>query len=120
MAVTTSARGRLRLWGHDKGIPVCRKCPECAGPIKDREAARLGFCDRCNDFTGMCGAGRRIVSPDVMKTGSWHMPCTTLGTAAWEITITKDARRTMLCETHDAQVRSGRIPWVRLAVPVRS
>ncbi|HYK69025.1 MAG TPA: hypothetical protein VEV45_13850 [Streptosporangiaceae bacterium] len=120
MAVGTSARGMLRLWGHDKGTPVCRKCPECGGPIRDREAARLGFCDRCSDFTGMCGAGRRIVSPDVMRTSSWHMPCTRLGTAAWEVTITMDARRTVLCETHDAQMRSGRIPWVRLAIPVRA
>jgi hypothetical protein len=119
MAVNTSARGKLRLWRHDER-PVCRKCPECGGPIKDREAARLGFCDRCNDFTGMCGAGRRIVSPDVMRTTSWHMPCTRLGAVTWEITVAQDPRRTMLCESHDAQMRSGRIPWVRLAVPMRA
>jgi hypothetical protein len=33
--------------------------------------------------------------------------------------VVKDPRRTMLCETHDQQMRSGRIPWVRLAIPVR-
>lgn len=120
MAVSTGTRGKLRLWRHDQATPVCRRCPECAGPIKDREAARLGFCDRCNDFTGMCGAGRRIISPDVMRTTSWHMPCTRLGAVAWEITVVQDPRRTMLCETHDEQMRSGRIPWVTLAVPMRA
>ena len=99
---------------------MCRRCPECSGPIKDRDAARFGFCDRCNDFTGMCGAGRRIVSPDVMRTTSWHTPCTQLGAVAWEITVEIDPRRTVLCEGHDAQMRSGRIPWIRLAVPMRA
>jgi hypothetical protein len=37
----------------------------------------------------------------------------------WEITMSRDSRRTILCDAHDAQMRSGRIPWVRLAVPLR-
>lgn len=119
MTVSTSALGVLRLLRHEQPAPVMRKCPECGALIKDRQAARLGFCDRCRDFTGMCGAGRKIVCPDVMTTTTWHMPCTKLGAVAWEITMAREPRRTLLCETHDSQVRSGRIPWVKVAVPLR-
>ncbi|MBO0832114.1 MAG: hypothetical protein J2P28_05045 [Actinobacteria bacterium] len=118
MAVSTSARGMWRLHRNDHAVPTMRKCPDCGDSIRDREAARLGFCDHCRDFTGMCGAGRKIVCPDVMTTTTWHMPCTQLGTVAWEISTADDPRRTLLCETHDAQMRSGRIPWVKLAVPL--
>lgn len=103
-----------------QGAPtLCRTCPDCGRAIRDREAARLGFCDRCREFTGMCGAGRKIICPDVLTITSWHTPCTQLGAAAWEITLGSGQTRTVLCETHDAQVRSGRLPWVKLAVPQR-
>ena len=48
------------------------------------------------------------------------MPCTRLGAVPWEITVLQDPRRTVLCESHDVQMRSGRIPWVRLAIPMRA
>ncbi len=120
MAVSTSALGLLRLRRPGQGAPtLCRTCPDCGRAIRDREAARLGFCDRCREFTGMCGAGRKIICPDVLTITSWHTPCTQLGAAAWEITLGSGQTRTVLCETHDAQVRSGRLPWVKLAVPQR-
>lgn len=119
MAVNTSALGVLRLLRHEQPAPIMRKCHECGLLIRDREAARLGFCDRCRDFTGMCGAGRKIICPDLMTTTSWHMPCTQLGAVGWEITLAKETRRAILCETHDSQLRSGRIPWVKVAVPLR-
>lgn len=117
MAVSASSLGML-LRRHDHPA-VMRRCPDCSEPARDKEAARLGYCDRCQDFTGMCGAGRKIICPDVMTTTSWHMPCTSLGGAAWEITLTDDARRTLLCDEHDEQIRSGRVAWVKLAVPMR-
>jgi hypothetical protein len=120
MAVTTSALGMLWLRRQGHGAPtLCRTCPDCGRPIRDREAARLGFCDRCREFTGMCGAGRKIICPDLMTITSWHSPCTHLGAAAWEITLGTGRCRTLLCETHDSQLRSGRLPWVKLAVPQR-
>ena len=87
-------------------------CPACGLRIRDQVAARLGFCDRCHEFTGMCGAGRRIVCPDMMTRTSWHTPCTELGAVAWEINLGQGLSRTMLCDMHDAQVRSGGTPWI--------
>ena len=119
MAVGTSALALIRVRNQSQPT-LCRTCPDCARPIRDREAARLGFCDRCREFTGMCGAGRRIICPDVMTTTSWHTPCTKLGAVPWEVTLATGPCTTVLCETHDGQIRTGRMPWVTLAVPLRS
>lgn len=91
-------------------------CPACGLPSRDLAAARLGFCDRCREFTGMCGAGRRIICPDMMTRTTWHTPCTELGTVAWDITLVQGRRRTVLCGVHDAQVRFGGTPWIVAAV----
>lgn len=119
MTVGTSALALLRVRSHDRPA-LCRTCPDCGHPIRDREAARLGFCDRCREFTGMCGAGRRIICPDVMTMTSWHSPCTKLGAVAWEVTMARGPHKTVLCETHDAEMRTGRMPWIALAVPLRA
>lgn len=116
MAVSASSLGML-LRRHDQSDAM-RKCPDCGKAVRDRAAGRLGYCDRCQDFTGMCGAGRKIICPDVMTSTSWHMPCTSLGGTAWDITLADDPRRTLLCGEHDSQLRAGRVPWVKLAVPV--
>jgi hypothetical protein len=93
-------------------------CPSCGLPIRDKSAARLGFCDRCREFTGMCGAGRRIICPDMMTRTTWHSPCTELGSAAWEIDLGQGAARTVLCLVHDAQLRFGSTPWIVEAAPL--
>ena len=93
-------------------------CPECGLPIRDKTAARLGFCDRCREFTGMCGAGRRIICPDMMTRTTWHTPCTELGAVAWEIDQGHGASRTVLCQVHDAQLRFGSTPWIADAAPL--
>jgi hypothetical protein len=85
-------------------------CPACGLRIQDQVVAQLGFCDRCREFTGMCGAGRRVICPDVMTRTTWHTPCTQLGTVAWEITHGQGQCRTVLCRVHDTQVRFGGIP----------
>jgi hypothetical protein len=113
-------RGRLsilRRWRDASApLPTVRTCPACAGPIRDLVAARLGFCDRCREFTGMCGAGRKIICPDMATRTTWHTPCTELGAVAWEITQGQQPSRTVLCRVHDAQVRSGGTPWILDAV----
>ncbi len=74
----------------------------------------------CQDFTGMCGAGRRIVSADMMTITSWHTPCTKPGILAWEFSSTGGSRRAVLCAEHDAQLRSGAAPWTGEAFPLTS
>jgi hypothetical protein len=93
-------------------------CPACGLRIRDPIAARLGFCDRCNEFTGMCGAGRRILCPDVMTRTTWHTPCTELGAVVWDIDQGDGFARTVLCQVHDNQVRCGGTPWIVGAAPV--
>jgi hypothetical protein len=93
-------------------------CPVCGLRIRDLVAAQLGFCDRCREFTGMCGAGRSIICPDMMTRTTWHTPCTELGAVAWEITQIQGRCKTVLCRVHDAQVRFGGTPWIVAAVPL--
>jgi len=66
----------------------------------------------------MCGAGRKVVSPDMMTVTSWHTPCTHLGVTAWRISQRGIVRTTLLCAEHDAQLRAGDATWIRDAVPV--
>lgn len=116
------APGRLGLLRRRRDVPAqvtsVDACPVCGLRIRDPIAARLGFCDRCNEFTGMCGAGRRILCPDVMTRTSWHSPCTELGQVIWEIDQGDGFARTVLCQVHDSQVRGGGTPWIVDAAPV--
>jgi hypothetical protein len=64
----------------------------------------------------MCGAGRRIICPDIATWTTWHTPCTELGATAWEIAQGHRLYRTLLCGRHEAQVRSGGTPWISEAV----
>jgi hypothetical protein len=87
-------------------------CPDCGSVGRDPVETQVGFCNKCREFTGLCGAGRRIVCPDVMTTTSWHVPCTNLGVAAWEITVGKSKCKTRLCQRHDVQVAAGSATWI--------
>jgi hypothetical protein len=115
-------RGRPGMFRRRRDVPARASsvgaCPACALPIRDPIAARLGFCDRCREFTGMCGAGRRVICPDMMTRTTWHTPCTELGAVAWEINHGSGPARTVLCRVHDAQVRFGGTPWIVDAVPL--
>jgi hypothetical protein len=110
--------GLLRRRRDAASRPYLAGCPACGLRTRDLVAARLGFCDRCREFTGMCGAGRRLICPDMMTRTTWHIPCTQLGTVAWEITQVQGRCTTVLCRVHDAQVRFGVTPWIMAAVPL--
>jgi hypothetical protein len=60
------ALGRRRQRSGQPAASDRLKCPDCGLPITDPAAARFGFCGRCQEFTAMCGAGRKIVCPDMM------------------------------------------------------
>ncbi len=90
-------------------------CPDCGSPNRDPVESQFGYCPRCRDFTGLCGAGRRIVCPDIMTKTSWHHPCTNIGVTAWEIAIDKSGCVTLLCQGHDAQVTAGSATWIKHA-----
>ena len=101
-----------------KGAAHGRACPDCGLQIQDAVAARLGYCSACRDFTRMCGAGRKVISPDVMTMTTWHAPCTNLGVAAWQIDMGRGDRLVLLCEVHDERLRRGDASWLREAIPL--
>lgn len=111
-----------RMRGHrgsgDIALPREWACPDCGLTTRDEVAIRLGYCSRCRDFTGMCGAGRTIVSSGIISRTTWHTPCVNLSTAAWQVLDGPAARITRLCLAHDEQLRSGAAPWVRYAIPL--
>ncbi len=119
MSDLTKAAGfghRRRKDGTDPQPPAGPAgCPVCGLPSRDRVAARLGFCSRCDDFTGMCAAGRKIVFLDLMSMTSWHTPCTRLGSAAWQLQFQGVQRSVLLCGEHDAQVLAGKASWISQA-----
>jgi hypothetical protein len=95
-------------------------CPDCGLPTRDPVATRLGFCSRCDEFTGMCAAGRRVVFPDVMSMTTWHSPCTNLGVSPWQISQGETKCVALLCPQHDADVKAGRTSFLSEAVPLTS
>src|SRR5258708_20646354 len=114
-------RGRFGILRRRRDVPatisIVTICPACGLRIRDLIAARLGFCDRCREFTGMCAAGRSVICPDMMTRTTWHTPCTDLGVVAWEITVDHGMSSTVLCRGHDMQVRYGGAPGVVESFP---
>ncbi len=95
-------------------------CPGCGLPVTDLIAAGRGFCPRCQNFTGLCGAGRKLVCPDIMTWTTWHTPCTSRGVAAWQVIDGATAGMLLLCQAHDEHIRTGQAGWIRNAIPVES
>ena len=87
-------------------------CPKCKLMIRDRVAITAGYCGRCQDFTLMCAAGRRLVSPDVTTRTSWHWPCTATGTATWQVAKAGVPMIVLLCAEHAEEVAAGRVSWI--------
>jgi hypothetical protein len=68
----------------------------------------------------MCGAGRKIICPDMMSVTAWHTPCTSLGTMLWQITQGNRQLLALLCQAHDEQLRAGRASWISKAMPLQA
>ena len=54
----------------------------------------------------------------MMTVTSWHLPCTSLGAVAWQISQGATACVAMLCPEHDRQLRAGNAAWISSAVPL--
>ncbi len=111
-------RGR---WRRDRRPPEASQrvtafqpavCPKCSLMIRDQVAIKAGYCGRCQDFTLMCAAGRMLVNPDVTTQTSWHWPCTTPGTARWQVSQRRVALVVLLCGEHADELAAGRLSWV--------
>jgi hypothetical protein len=102
-----SSGWRIPLAGHHSV-----RCPQCLSVIRDRIAVTAGYCAECQDFTLMCAAGRRLVSPDVMTRTGWHWPCISAGVTKWQVTQRNDPTTVLLCAAHSAELESGLVPWI--------
>ena len=115
-ASTESQPARRKRARHpDRRAPVAYQmaiCPHCRLMIRDQVAISAGYCARCQDFTLMCAAGRGLVSPDVVTRTSWHWPCTSLGTARWQVTRANGPAVFLLCPEHDAELAAGHVSWI--------
>ena len=123
--VQSDQHGERRAWHRSRRRARNRAagtwgCPACELPVTDLVAADVGFCPRCQDFTGLCGAGRRLVCPDIMTWTTWHTPCTSRGVTAWRITDRASPLVLLLCPGHDEQIRAGLAAWIRYAIPLDS
>jgi hypothetical protein len=108
------ASGRRELPATTSGASALA-CPECGRSSRDPVEAQYGYCPRCRAFTGLCGAGRKVVCPDIMTRTSWHHPCTNIGIAGWEIVVDDSKSVTLLCQGHDAQMTAGSATWITRA-----
>ncbi len=87
-------------------------CPRCGARNTDSIDIRAGNCSTCQDFTGLCAAGRFAVYPHILNAPSWHRACTIFGVVLWEVTVAGVPRRVLFCRDHDAQVRDRQAAWV--------
>jgi len=94
-----------------KPLPSAFTCPRCGTPTRSARLASLYFCDRCNDFTGLCAAGRALHYPAIFNPPGWRVGCTTVGAVAWDVTLPSGRKiRVLLCAEHDRQAND--VPWI--------
>ena len=110
------ARAKWPRRHSDRRVPLIgassASCPQCKTAIRDRIAVSAGYCAQCQDFTLMCAAGRRLVSPDVMSSSGWHWPCTSTGITKWQVTHQNGVTIVLLCAEHGEELASGRVSWI--------
>ena len=86
-------------------------CLVCRTGSRDRTDEQLGYCPVCREFTGLCGAGRRIFRPDILNAPGWHSPCTVPGIVPWQITPPgQEMVNVLLCGKHDREAWAA--PWI--------
>ena len=94
-------------------------CPECGRPSPHRTDAGIGYCPHCGEFTGLCGAGRRVwlTAGLVTYTGDadWSHSCPRPGVARWQVTVPGGrVIDTLLCVPHGlALMRMVPHGWIR-------
>jgi hypothetical protein len=99
-------------------------CPVCGGRVTNHEDAQYGYCRNCGEggsagrpcvadgFTGMCAAGRFVMSPQQVLFSFWQIPCTIFGTEPWLIIVAGASQWVLLCPGHGAQIRHDQAPLV--------
>jgi hypothetical protein len=92
-------------------------CPRCTAVTTDPALARRGYCGRCQQFTGLCGAA--LVAAALLATGvvdmpAWPHPCTAAGTECWQVTGADDAAADiLLCASHADRLHRGARSWMQ-------
>jgi len=101
-------------------LPAAFICPVCGTPTRSTRLAQLRFCGRCNDYTGLCAAGRALYYPRIFNPPGWRVGCAADGAVPWDVTLANGRKiRALLCGEHDRQANDA--PWIngrRACVPL--
>jgi len=91
-------------------------CPRCKAVTRDPALAKRGYCGKCHEFTGLCGAASlaaAIFATGVVSMPGWPHPCTTTGTESWQATGADGAvTGVLLCASHGDRLRRGATSWM--------
>lgn len=86
-------------------------CPRCGGR-NTVDPPELGFCRRCDDFTGLCAIGREVACPCPSITcrgahvARWHVTCPVPGA----VSRTVAGLTVLVCGPHASQIDSAGAP----------
>jgi hypothetical protein len=89
-------------------------CPQCSRQMRGDDA-RLGYCRACLEFTGLCAAGRRVVSGDALNDFRWRASCPEPGTGPLRVFTGRGGRQQTMrfCQDHEALLAAGDVPYLR-------
>lgn len=94
-----------------KPLPAAFTCPACGWWTRSGRLASLKFCTPCDDYTGLCAAGRALHYPQIFNPPGWRTGCPAVGTVPWDVTLCNGrTRRVLLCGEHDRQANDA--PWI--------
>lgn len=83
--------------------------PGCGHVTREPDYVTQRYCPQCREYTGRCGAGRRVSHPGFRSGGGWHVPCTrTDGLVPWM--IAPGGIWILLCSLHDSAMSAGETP----------
>jgi hypothetical protein len=91
-------------------------CPRCKSVTRDIALARRGYCDNCQEFTGLCGAAFlavTLLATGVVVMPGWPHPCARAGIEYWQVTGGDGVvTGVLLCASHGDRLRRGATSWM--------
>jgi len=70
----------------------------------------LGWCDKCQEFAGLCAVGRVLRQRGTLAAVDWAVKCPVRGTEVWHVTTDGKVHRALLCRRHGDLMQAGQAP----------
>src|SRR5215813_6221969 len=91
--------------------------PGCGHTTKTPALAALGYCEKCHEFTGQCGAATIAVAlydTGLVTISDWPHPCTAAGAERWRLTGADGVETgIVVCAPHGDRLRGGGAAWMQ-------